>query len=70
MEKQLFTYQREELMAEQAVRDAHKAELKAAKLLWKDSLTVPKKQVKYKTIIKSNADELWAGFEKCAQFCN
>jgi hypothetical protein len=65
----LFQYQKEELAAEKAVRDVHKANLKQAKLLWRQSVNYLKRKHPWRVIVKSTADGLWLD-EQCAQFYN
>lgn len=60
----------EEQIAEKAVRDARKAELKVAKRLWVDSLEGRcKRGVYYTLLIKSTADGLYIG-QDLLQFSN
>ena len=68
-ERVLFAYQREELMAEKAVRDAHKMALKEAKRQWTMTLPHSKRSHYYQLILKLNADGLFAG-EDCQAFMN
>ena len=70
MENQLFMYQKEELLAEQAVRDAHKMALKQAKKVWRDNYEFSKKSYQWKLLMKSNSDGLWIGKDECQQFAN
>jgi len=69
-DKQLFAYQKEELMAEESVREAHRIALRQAKALWREGWGFSKRSWRPQLLVKITADDLYVGAEACQEFEN